>query len=608
MSCFVTVWALARQWLCGGCVLGLLLVAACQPAPPVPTAQAASPTPTPTDYLTPGFRPQQATFFALLRAGDSVYAQKSGYQSFAQALTYYDRAQALADQGRDSLLLAEAAFARGRFYDAWNKEPQKTIDYFQRAATLLARLPGQGSRALYARYLVAHAYEKVPDSLRAVQTLRQLRPALRTYPDSIRRRLLFVVEMALSSTGVQNYALADSLLREFAHRPSVVNDPGSYDFLTHYYLVQARLDVYYRRRLASPYLDSLDQAYRTSARRLDRLFLSQQLAGLYADARQYQAAYQYQGIAVRIGDSLVDGGNLDRLRRELVASGQREQAQAQDARTARARTTGGLSAALVIISLLSFYLARQGRRSRVQSQHLAVVNGELAGVNQEVAAVNRQLDDKVAQVELLNKEIQHRVKNNLHILYSLLRMQERRTTNAEVLAQLQAARLRVESIAALHNQLLRSSAGLNLGQHLRTLISAVAACLANDRQVVTHLQTDALQLPPDSYFPLALILNEWVTNSIKYADTDGQTLEIMVSVHRHAHGTCIEYADNGRSPLAAPFPHADPESGLGTQIITLLARQLGATLTTPPHQPYHYELCIPDGAPETAPSPPPHGA
>ena len=62
--------------------------------------------------------PVRDRFFALLRAGDSVYARKQAYGSFAQAQTHYDRAQALADQGADTLLLAEAVFARGRVYDA----------------------------------------------------------------------------------------------------------------------------------------------------------------------------------------------------------------------------------------------------------------------------------------------------------------------------------------------------------------------------------------------------------------------------------------------------------------------------------------------------------
>jgi two-component sensor histidine kinase len=531
---------------------------------------------------------RQAQFFALLHRGDSVYARKTGYDSFAQALVYYDSAQVLANRSGDTLLLAEATFARARFYDAWNKQPLKTIEYFQRAAALLARVPGQQGRAYYARYLVAHAYEKVPDSLRAVQTLRQLARELRPLPDSIRRQLTYTVEMALSSTEVHHYALADTLLRELVHRPGLRNDPTSYDFLTHYYLVQSRLDVYYRHRSPSPYLDSLQGAYRTATRRLDRLYLSQQLARLLADAGRYQAAYAFQSIAIRTGDSLVDGGDLTQLRQALVVSEQRAQAEAAGAQRSRSRALWGLAGALVVISLLSFYLARQGRRARQQAGHLG-------RVNEELASLNRQLDAQIGQVQLLNKEIQHRVKNNLHMVFSLLQMQERGTDNEEVVAQLQTARLRVESIAALHNQLLRQPQGLDLGAYLRTLITAVVACLANDRRVVTHLSTDVLDLPPNSYVALSLILNEWVTNSIKYAYTGAEPLEITVSVRATPAEVCIDYADNGRpQPAGQRLSYAaGASSGLGTEIIELLTEQLEATLITLPDHPYHYEFRLP---------------
>ena len=537
----------------------------------------------------------QARFFALLHRGDSVYAQKAGYQSFGQALIYYDQAQALADASQDTLLLAEAVFARARVYDAWNKEPQKTILYFQQAAALFGRLPGQQHRALYARQLVAHAYEKAPDIPRSVQALRQLRRELAATPDSVLPHLPFVVEMALSSTAVRYYALADTLLRQFTRRAWIRNDPETYDYLTHYYLVQSRLDVYYRHRLASPYLDSLQQAFRATKPLLDRLFLSQNLAQLLASTGRHRAAYQYLTTAGQLSDQLVDGGDLSQLRQALITSAQRAYVQELAAQRTRTRATWGLGTTLAVISLLSFYLARESRRSRRQTRHLGVANQQLNALNQEMSHVNQQLDEKVAQVELLNKEIQHRVKNNLHILFSLLRMQERRTSNPEVLEQLQAARLRVESIAALHNQLMRRPDALPLAEFLRTLVSSVVACLANDRQVITHLQTNFLSLPPDSYFPLSLILNEWVTNSIKYADTAGQVLEITIHVSQRATEACLAYADNGRPP--APASGAAP-AGLGTQIIVLLARQLRATLCIPPAQPYHYTLCIPaeDGA------------
>lgn len=121
-------------------------------------------------------------------------------------------------------------------------------------------------------------------------------------------------------------------------------------------------------------------------------------------------------------------------------------------------------------------------------------------------------------------------------------------------------------------------------------------CLASGRQVITHPRTDDFDLPTDGHFPLSLILNEWVTNSIKYADTGAQALEIYVSVTRRADVTCIAYADNGRLPTPTrpgPSQPAHELGGLGTQIITLLARQLQGTLFTPPDQPYHYELSLP---------------
>ena len=526
-----------------------------------------------------------ARFFGLLKAGDSVYAQKKGYRSFAQAQQYYDSAQLLADHSRDTLLLAEAVFARGRVYDAWNKEPQKTISYFQQAADLFARLPAQRRRYFYATFLVAHAYDKVPDSLRTVQVLRRLRRELAAAPPALLREVPSTVEMALTATQVHNYPLADSILRQLVRRAWVRNDPETYDYLIHYYLVQARLDVYYRHRRPAPYLDSLAGPGTRNANAMDRLYYSHNLAELYAAAGQYPAAYAALGQAMRLGDSLANGGEIDQIRQSLLLSEEQaahRQVQFDEARQAtRTWSLWGLSLSLGVISLLSFRLWRQRQASRGQAGRLVLLN--------------HVLDSKVAQVELLNKEIQHRVKNNLHMIFSLLHLQERQTDNEEVIENLQAARLRVESIAALQNQLLRNPDVPDLTAFLKHLISAVVSCLANDRQVVTHLVTDDLQLSVNSYFALSLILNEWVTNSIKYANPPEQIIEVNVTVKQRPSDVLVEYFDNGRVPTAAPVAGPDA-SGLGTQIITLLSQQLGATLTTLPGAPYHYQLCIPNGA------------
>ena len=82
----------------------------------------------------------------------------------------------------------------------------------------------------------------------------------------------------------------------------------------------------------------------------------------------------------------------------------------------------------MVISLLRFCLYQQARRARRQAA--------------DMVAANHSLDEQAAQVGLLNKEIQHRVKNNLHMVFCLLQVPEPRTDNEEVVEQLQAARLR----------------------------------------------------------------------------------------------------------------------------------------------------------------------
>ncbi len=524
----------------------------------------------------------RAAFNRLLAAGDSAYAQRQSYESISTSLKYFDRAYALVEYTHDTLLLAEAVFAKGRVYDAWNKDPVRTIGTMQRAVALFGRVPAARLRYYYARYLLVHAYDKVPDPPGTVRAARTLYRELRTQPVAVRQQVPTTTELAWSCTEVGAYALADSVLRHLTQRAWIRNDPASYDHLTHYYLVRARLDILYHHRPASAYLDSLATAYQRATNLFDRAYYSRSLGTLYAAVGQYPLAYACLNAHRLYSDSLGDHTEVRYLRQALVASANRAEAsrRAQEAQAHRRRlaTVGGLLIGLLGLAALAFYFYRQNRRVRAQATQLTHTNAAL--------------DQKVAQVEVLNKEIQHRVKNNLHMIFSLLQMQERQTDNEEVIAYLQTARLRVESIATLHNQLLTDVHGLDLAPYLRGLISGVVACLANDKQVVTHLQTDVLHLPERAYLPLSLILNEWVTNSIKYATPAAGPLEINVRVQRQPTEVCLTYYDNGAPATATTAARAP---GLGTQIIGLLRRQLGATLTTPPGQSYHYELCIPNG-------------
>ncbi len=88
----------------------------------------------------------------------------------------------IAEKINDSIMIAEAIFANGRVYDAWNKEPQKTIYFFTKAAEMMSRQPAKYLRNMYAKHFTAHAYDKIKDSVNAYRILEELYAEILTKP------------------------------------------------------------------------------------------------------------------------------------------------------------------------------------------------------------------------------------------------------------------------------------------------------------------------------------------------------------------------------------------------------------------------------------------
>ena len=461
----------------------------------------------------------------------------------------------------------------------WNRDPQKTIELFKESATYYKALPNYQDYYLYCKTLVAHAYDKIQDSVNTTAILRDLNRELAEKDAAFLQEIPFTTEMALFATEVRAYSLADSLL-SYLPRQLIINDTGSYDFLNHYYLTQSRLDIFYRRLPHSLYVDSLQQVYDKAKKLLNLMYYSKELALLYSETGDFEKSSNLYAVNLSLTDSLTKGDEVSKMQRALEESELLAEKRKTEYHVAlqenKQRLIWILCGLLSIITAMSIYLYSQTRKARRQAVKLE--------------DVNQKLDVRVGQVELLNKEIQHRVKNNLHMIYSLLHMQERKTENDDVIAALQDARLRVESVAALHNMLLVGKENLNLADFIKKLIASVVSCLGDDIHVITHITTDEIAINDDNYLELALILNEWVTNSIKYAArSSNNAIEIEVDVKQLSRQTCITYHDSGVAKAISPGA-----PGLGTQIISLLTQQMGAELTTLNHHPYHYQLCIPD--------------
>lgn len=145
-----------------------------------------------------------------------------------------------------------------------------------------------------------------------------------------------------------------------------------------------------------------------------------------------------------------------------------------------------------------------------------------------------QLKASLQEKEVLLKEIHHRVKNNLQIISSLLRMQSRHARDTHTGELFKEAQDRVQSMAFIHEQLYQSPdlSSIDFGDYLQTLVNNLFRSYGiNHKQIALSIETQGINLTLNSAIPCGLIVNELVSNSLKYAFPDCQ--QGAISIHLH---------------------------------------------------------------------------
>ncbi len=523
---------------------------------------------------------EQAQFKKYLDLGDSIYATKTGYDAFKRSLIYFDSATLIAQRLQDTVMLAEGIFAKGRVYDAWNRDPEKTIECFKAAFALYQKSKKDIVRQYYIQHLIAHGYDKMKDSVNCVQTLLAMYDAIQKQPVAVRQKMAYIPQMAYISTTVKNYALAEKIMNNLYERAWVKNNPNSYNYEDFYFLMRSKIDIYKNKKTESDYLDSFALALRNVKNPLDSLWYTQEMSTLYKYTKNYEKAYLFADAYQKVNQHISNTESIESMRNQLLymelqAARKKTEAEAE-ARRNKNIILWLLSVAIALTSILLFRILLISRRLEEKSKTLN--------------EVNNRVERKIEEVQLANKEIQHRVKNNLHLIFSLLNMQERKSENPEVVANLQNARLRIESIAALHDQLSRNdNERVDFNAYIHHLIKTIINCIETEHKVIANLDIKPIDVPHNHYISIGLVLNEWITNSIKYAKVQASPLVLNISMYYQNDDAVIEYFDNG-----IVSPHAQT-IGLGKEIITLLSQQMRATVTYKNNNPYHYFLTIKNG-------------
>jgi two-component sensor histidine kinase len=197
---------------------------------------------------------------------------------------------------------------------------------------------------------------------------------------------------------------------------------------------------------------------------------------------------------------------------------------------------------------------------------------DLRGLHEraELERAKAALERALAQKDLLLKEVNHRVRNSLQIASSILQLEATPTADLDGVGAVQRAAARVLAIAAVHE-------GLYTGDDvtvvaLDQLLGRMCRNLANALGCPDGVETrfERVEIPTDMAIPIALIVNELVTNAIKFAGPP-----CRVSLQSTPNGRLtVTVSDSG----VGPRPGGQPGTGLGSRIMEGLAQQLGGAI------------------------------
>jgi two-component sensor histidine kinase len=195
-------------------------------------------------------------------------------------------------------------------------------------------------------------------------------------------------------------------------------------------------------------------------------------------------------------------------------------------------------------------------------------------------STEERIASSLEEKELLLKEIHHRVKNNLQVISSLLKLQASYVIDKEALGVLTESQNRVQSMALIHQKLYHSKdlANIDLGEYINQLaLNIFHSYKINTDEIKFELNSNEIKLGIDYAIPCGLIVNELITNALKHAFPNGNKGTIDITLNRESSNLyMISIADNGEGfPKNIDFKNT---SSLGLQLVNTLASQIDGTV------------------------------
>jgi two-component system, sensor histidine kinase PdtaS len=233
-------------------------------------------------------------------------------------------------------------------------------------------------------------------------------------------------------------------------------------------------------------------------------------------------------------------------------------------------------ALLLSALIISFILYRNNRNKQKANLSLKDKNDKIEKTLAELKVTQTSLVARNAENELLLKEIHHRVKNNLEVVSSLLALQSNQIDDANTKEAMQEGQNRVQSIGIVHQKLYQGKdlGAIEMKDYFINLSESILDSFGAQQRVQVECAMDALNVDVDTAVPLGLIVNELLTNTIKYAFPDGRSGKVQIRLVQTANGNLhMQVSDNGVGKSGSTSG-----TGFGGQLISLLTQQLDGTM------------------------------
>ena len=200
--------------------------------------------------------------------------------------------------------------------------------------------------------------------------------------------------------------------------------------------------------------------------------------------------------------------------------------------------------------------------------------------------ISQKYEKEIARNELLLKEIHHRVKNNLQIISSLLKLQAAESSNSRVQEHFNEAISRIRAMALIHEKMYTNDdlAQIDIKSYLISLAQDILKSIQSETNIEFNIESQIDKIDVKSIVPISLIFNELITNSLKHGFNNQKNGKIDVKIINQHDVILFKYCDNGNWRIP------ENEATFGLELIKTLTDQLEGKFSRKIDNGTHYEF------------------